>query len=230
MSTEPDLPEGSSLPDGERLPALPRGDHECIVCGGTGQVSTPGRRGHARYHLERGWKKRYLITEIAKGEKSESALARELDCHRQSIRDFKARHAAEIEKAVRDIEDQFVGLWVADKVNRLAEYQQDIEDANVVISEELDGALASPEIDPLDPGGDEGGGPIERAPLWIRLKHQALRAAAEELGQIPNRVRLDVAGRVVTYAVEGVDMTKVLGLDLPDSELDGNDDDDPADG
>jgi hypothetical protein len=181
-------------------------DHECEACGGVGRVSDPvpveTRRTHGR--LERGWRKRWLMIELAKGELDVATLAHTLGAAPQSVWDFRKRHEAEIEAMVRDLEREFVALWVADKAHRLAEYQQDISDANEIIMDAMEPA-APRELDPLDPGAaDEDGTPgSNQAPVWVRIKQNALRAVAEELGQIPNRVRMDLGGSVVTYRIEG---------------------------
>jgi hypothetical protein len=200
-----DLIEGRAIPESQNLPTLPPGDHECDICGGTGRVSDPVPfEGRHRMHLERGWRKRYLIMELAKGELSQRELARIMHCHSSSVTDFRRRHQPEIEEAVQKIEDEFVGLWVASKAARLAEYQQDVEDANEIISEEMGSRSTPREQNPLDPGAnDEDDPPLSSAPIWVRLKGAALRAVAEELGQIPNRVRMDLGGTVVTYRIEG---------------------------
>lgn len=185
----------------------------CHVCDGTGVLVEPsvmqsGRR--MRGHLERGWRKRWLILQLAKGDLSVYELGRVMNCRRQNVERFAERHRTEIEEAVRRLEDEFVGLWVADKANRLAEYQQDIEDANEIISGEMGDAGQPVEPDPLDPGDIDGEDPApSSAPVWVGIKQRALRAVAEELGQIPNRVRMDVGGQIATYRIEGVDLDKV---------------------
>ena len=211
-----DLAEGQALAEDHRLPTLPPGDHECDVCGGSGRVSDPvPYEGRHRFHLERGWRKRYLIIELAKGDIPKRELARIMKCHKSSVIDFERRHQAEIAETITRIEDEFVGLWVASKANRLAEYQQDVEDANEIIMDEFGERSAPRESDPLDPGAnDEVSDRPNMAPIWVRLKEQALRAVAEELGQIPNRVRMDLGGQVATYHLEGVDLDRMLGRDL----------------
>lgn len=210
-----DHPEGAPLPEDRKLPSLPAGEHVCDVCEGTGRVHEPvpaypgyGGRGH----LERGWRRQWLIRQLATGEFSKNELARIMRAHRQSIRDFEIKHQAEIESMIRQIDQEFAGLWVAEKVNRLAEYQQDVEDANEIIAGELGDPTAPPQVDPLDPGGleSEQAEPApSAAPTWVRIKHAALKAVAEELGQIPNRVRMDIGGQVATYRIEGVDLDQV---------------------
>lgn len=159
-------------------------DHECDACGGSGRVADPDTSGAARsrYHLSRGWRKHWLITELAKGEASHAELARLADCRTTSVTAFALRFAAEIERVQRDISAEMVGLWIAHKALRVAEYQQDVEDADELI---------------VDSGRDD-------LPVLVRIKQSALRAVAEELGQIPNRVRMDLGGQVVTYQLEGV--------------------------
>lgn len=136
----------------------------------TSQASSRPRR-----PLGRGWVKRKLIIDLAKGEKTQRVLAKEYGVSQPSISEFKIKHAAEISEAAKNLEDEFVGLWVANKANRLAEYEADIERVN------------------------------EQGASDLASKHRALRHVAEELGHIPNKVTLagEVSTRV-TYEVVGV--------------------------
>jgi hypothetical protein len=197
----------------ELTPSLPSGDHDCDECGGTGRVSDPQAApyGGQRYKLERGWRKRWLILQLASAEASGATLAHALGVNHSSVYTFARRHAGEIADVRADLEREFVALWIADKRNRLAEYQQDVEDVNDVVGRAMEPAQPK-ELDPLDPGDlaarEEafGGSDI---PNWLRVKHAALKAAAEELGQIPNRVQMDLTGTVLTYELVGADLDDV---------------------
>lgn len=173
----------------------------CEECNGTGTIEEPELepyRGH-RYKLSRGWRKTWLMHKIARSETSHSALARALGVSHQAVMMFARRHAEEIAEIRTRLEDEFVTLWIADKINRLAEIQQDVEDVNTVI-----GSV----FDPKD--ADAALAECADIPQWIRLKHAALRAVAEELGQIPNKSSVQVEGeQKLTYNIVGVDMSKV---------------------
>lgn len=138
--------------------------------------------------LERGWRKVQLIQELARGEDTQESLAKKYDCTPSAMSQFKDRHLPEIEHVRRNLEDEFAALWVAKKINRLAEYEADIDAINEALL--LAGA--------------------EDSAAARAAKHRALRSVAEELGALPNR--LNVTGEVtarVTYELVGVDMDKL---------------------
>lgn len=182
---------------------------DCPECDGTGQVETlePGAYGGRRYKLERGWKRTWLLHQLARAEASNHGLARALKVDHRAVDRFAIRHKDEIESIRKRMEDEFQTLWIASKVARLAEYQQDVEDITGII----DAAFDPPESGPLDPTADqEKTQNLEALPQWLRVKHAALRAAAEELGQIPNKINMTVGGgQVITYRVEGVDLEQL---------------------
>lgn len=131
-----------------------------------------------RITLERGWRTRRLILDLAKMEKNQDELAREYGVQQPAISRFAARHADEIEDRKAKIEDDLYGLWIADKSNRVAEYQDDVEAINGALTHEPDEKL-------------------------LRAKLAIMRQVAEELGQLKTNV--EVSGRL-TYVVEGIDM------------------------
>ncbi len=136
-----------------------------------------------QYSLERGWVTRKLIHELARMEKTVTKLAEEYGVYPSAISQFKARHATEIDEIKKDIEDAFAGLWITNKSLRIAEYQAEID-----IIEDSRG------------GGIRSMSDVEMS----KLKSAILKAVAEELGQIPNKVSLDVRQKV-TYEIEGID-------------------------
>ena len=141
-----------------------------------------------------------LIQELARGEKTHERLGEEFEVSPSTIGDFAKRYKREIEEAREDLSDVFAGLWVARKEARLAEYQQDIEDLTDAVE-----LLEEP-----------------RSKL-LRVKHTALRYVAEELGHLPGRVQLHVENAKVTYAVEGVDLSKLRSVAVDGVTLDDPD-------
>ncbi len=138
-----------------------------------------------RGKLERGWRKGALIRELAEGERTMRDLAAQYGVSVSSIHEFKERHEEEILFVRANLEDEFAGIWVAKKSNRLREYEADLE-----AIEEL---LTSGENDTKD---------------MLVAKHRALRAVAEELGQLPNRMSVSAEVQTrVTYTVPGVDVS-----------------------
>jgi predicted transcriptional regulator len=140
-----------------------------------------------RYRLERGWAKRQLIHELARMEKTQQLLAQEYGVTESAVTQFKQRHQAEIEAVKLDIENEFAGLWVARKVNRLAELESDIE--RIISTNAGDTVrMADAEI--------------------LRTKAALLKQVADELGQIPNKSHIRIEqDTVVRYLMTGVDDT-----------------------
>jgi hypothetical protein len=138
-----------------------------------------------RYRLERGWAKRQLIHELARMEKTQQLLAQEYGVSESAVTQFKQRHQPEIEAVKLDIENEFAGLWVARKVNRLAELESDIE--RIIQTNAGDTVrMADAEI--------------------LRTKAALLKQVADELGQIPNKSHVKIeAETTVRYLMTGVD-------------------------
>lgn len=107
------------------------------------------------------WRRRKLITELARGEKTMRVLASENGVSPSSIHEFKERHLEDIAEALTHLGDEFDGVWIAQKINRLIEMED----------------LYSSDM----PNRDR------------ETRLAVLRAAAEELGQIPNRTTIDMA-------------------------------------
>lgn len=131
--------------------------------------------------LESGWAKRKLIHELARMEKNQIQLAAEYGVVQSSISEFSTRHRPEIDAVKQDIENEFAGLWIVEKVNRLAEAQADVE----AISE----ALGSTTDEKL-----------------LRVKLAIMRQVAEEMGQLKTNV--EVGGKV-SYVIEGIDLSRL---------------------
>lgn len=129
----------------------------------------------------RGHRKIDLMHELANGVKTQGQLAKEYGVTQQTIYSFNRRYKEDI-LAVREKRDnEMTGLWVADKQRRIAEYETDI----TVLNEAMDGL------------------PITD---FMMRKHAALRAVAEELGQIPNKAQGIEAKVTVNHQINGVDV------------------------
>lgn len=126
-------------------------------------------------HLERGWVKHRLIRDFALGEKSGQTMALEYGVSQTSISAFKKRNALEIEEVRNNLADEYAGVWVADKMARIQEYQQAAE------------KMAS--------------SPTARS---TEVLVTILKAVAEELGQLPARAQVNVSTENVTYQVVGI--------------------------
>jgi hypothetical protein len=129
--------------------------------------------------LERGWVRARLIRQLALAEATQTELAAEYGCDQSAIALFLKRHKPEVEYQRGRLADEWAGLWIADKRNRVAEYQSEVERINSALDRETD-------------------------PQLLRAKVSVMRQVAEELGQLKQEI--EVTG-TLTYVVEGVDMS-----------------------
>jgi hypothetical protein len=136
-------------------------------------------RGHIRYQV---------IRILAAGEKTQVEIAAQFGCAQNTVSDFAKKYAERI-AVVRDkLDDDFAGLWIADKAQRLAEYEDDVQKIGELIeASENDSAIVKAQLGTL-----------------FRAKQAAVRAAAEELGSLPSRQELRIQSEPVTYRIEGV--------------------------
>lgn len=187
---------------------------KCDGCDGLGEVPDPEVGNSAtrrpRGYLERGWRKQWLLGKLARSEGTHADLAQALGVVPSAVGMFSRRHAAEVEAMREALAQQLTGLWIADKLSRLAEMQTDVEDINDIIGAKIEQASERP-VNPLEPGEERADKPsaTEDLPVWLRTKLAILRGAAEELGQIPNKVTMQVGGSIVTYKIDGVDLDKI---------------------
>lgn len=126
-------------------------------------------------HLERGWVKHRLIREFALGEKTGRELADQYGVSQTSISAFKRRHGMEIEEVRNNLADEYAGVWVAQKLARIQEYQQAAE------------KMAT-------------GNSPRNAEVLVTI----LKAVAEELGQLPARTQVNVSNETTVYQVVGI--------------------------
>ena len=126
-------------------------------------------------HLERGWVKHRLIRDFALGEKTGRQLSEQYGVSQTSITNFKRRYAMEIEEVRNNLADEYAGVWVAQKLDRIREYQEAAE------------KMA------------KGNSP-RNAEVLVTI----LKAVAEELGQLPARTQVNVQNNQVTYEIVGV--------------------------
>jgi hypothetical protein len=138
------------------------------------------RRPATKGHLERGWVKHRLVRDFALGEKSGVQLAEQYGVSSTAISAFKKRYALEIEEVRNNLADEYAGVWVAQKIHRIREYQQAAE------------KMA------------EG-----RSPRNAEVLVSILKAVAEELGQLPARTQVNVSQENVTYEIVGISVDDI---------------------
>jgi hypothetical protein len=136
--------------------------------------------GSYRYPLTRGYVKDRLMRELAIGDKTMTALAKEYGVTTGRISQFNKEFETRIMQIRENLADEFAGLWIADKRARLAELEE--------------------MADRIGPSRD---------PNKMRLVKELLKQAAEELGQIPTKANVTIDQHRITYAVEGVDPEKL---------------------
>ena len=143
----------------------------------------------------RGALKLALIRDLAFDERAHADLAEEYGITRSNVSHFARMHQREIDAVERDLQQEVTnecaGLWIADKAARIAEYQDVVERVN----EKLDSLKDS---DYVSPG-------------LLKEKTAALRAAAEELGQIPERPAAPASTASVEYNYHGMSDADLTG-------------------
>jgi hypothetical protein len=121
---------------------------------------------------------RELCRDLATGEQTKVQLARKYRISNPCITKFSKVHAREIDAIKANLDDEFAGLWIASKANRIQAYQEDLE---------------------ASADGDYG-----TQYEQIRTRAQILRQVAEELGQLPSRGAA-VSGEI-KHVLKGVDL------------------------
>lgn len=120
-----------------------------------------------------------LIRELAVSGKPQNQLAEEYGVTQGAISHFKVKHEMEIGRVSEAAADEYAGLWISGKLNRLAELQ--------ALAEELTDKPITPRSAEVIKG--------------------ILRDAAEELGDIPNKTGVNVNIANVKYEIENVDLS-----------------------
>lgn len=129
--------------------------------------------------LYRGRTRLALIRDLAMGEWSPREIALQLGATEESVRAFQGDHADEISEVraalAGHLAIETAGLWVAKKQNRLAEYQQDIEDLSIIVE-----AMRAQGVS-RDEDAILGGLGTRRHHNLMKTKLALLRAVADEL-------------------------------------------------
>jgi len=126
-----------------------------------------------------------LMRELAEGKLNQTALAEKYGVTQGAISQFKTKYAAQITEIQADFENEFAGLWIANKSNRILEYMNQVE----LINEQL-------QADP----------PPRNMGTLLRYAQIAIRSVAEELGALTQKVE---STNKTTYKVEGIDIEKL---------------------
>lgn len=111
---------------------------------------------------------------LAAGELTQTAIAARYGIHQSRVSQIAKLHARRIDAMRAEADNELAGLWITSKAKRLATLQCDVEDL-------------------------QGNCTVESK----RARAAILRAAAEELGQLPARVTVTVTP--VTHILKNVD-------------------------
>lgn len=174
-------------------------------------MTTPPPEKH-RHKLERPFHVRYKLQRLlAEGECSNAQLGRQFGTTAEAIREFGKRHKEVIDHIRTNLHDEYAGMWIADKRERLQRYQNTAEILERQI-EAVDQGQTADAVEGIDDEGEPvlGGdvsGPLSRL---TRALNNTLRAVAEERGQLPTRmlVKSEGGGAVHVYGGD-VDTDKV---------------------
>ena len=163
---------------------------------GGAQPSPAGARPRSRIY--RGHERRRLIMDLAMGEAAHREIARREQISLADLQDFAREHEREIAEAQQvllgKLAEEAAGLWVSNKANRIAEYQDEIEEIRDYLAELRDNGI-----------------------MWSRAHRDMVRAyldlfrqVADELGAYPQRQSAPARqGQTVHYVIETGD-TKAL--------------------
>lgn len=130
------------------------------------------------HHGIKPWLIHALCRDLATGDKTRAQLAREHGVTRQAMTKFAQRHADRIAEIRAHLDDEFAGIWIANKEKRIAAAERDYE---------------------LSAGSEYAG-------HWehVRTRSMIRKEIAEELGQLPPRTNTVVIAAV--HNVVGIDL------------------------
>lgn len=142
-------------------------------------------RGHVRYEI---------CHLLAEGTLTQTQIAERYDVSAHAISNFNRDNRERIAEIRANMADEFAGMWIANKAKRVEVYQESAEWVSTVIEQQatLDPLLLPPIL-----------------PALIRTQHNALKAAAEEMGAIPAKIQIQVQPVQVDYKINGVDIDQV---------------------
>lgn len=140
-----------------------------------------------RRKIEHPWTRRAVIRDLALSGETQNEIGRRYGVASSTISAFAKKHAVEIEQVRAAAEDEFAGILLADKANRIRTYEALLEAA---IS--------------YDRSGNIEGVDMKSA---VRI----LRNIAEELGHLPARLQISGEMGVTTnYKINGVDVKDLM--------------------
>ena len=183
--------------------------------------------------LERPWNRVRVIADLAEGAMTQAEIGAKYGVTQGAVSQFLDRNRDEIESKRRHLNDQFHGLWIADKVARVGVLQQQAEGAEVLMAMALElvkeaarrGVRVGELLEGAEGDGDGAAGSdlvkleteqdkVANTALTNYLKLQksqreAMRNVAEELAQLPNRPTVQIQTERIEHVYVGIDMDDV---------------------
>jgi hypothetical protein len=146
-----------------------------------------------------GLKRLQVMRELAAGGQSQEAIAAKHGVTQGAVSQFAKKYAVEIQEIRENMADEFAGLWITKKHNRLAMYE---EIAAQALKPTPKVTPAGKLITVINPETHE---PEVVMEIDGRAALAAGKQAAEELGQLATRVQLGgELATTTTYKIEGV--------------------------
>lgn len=169
-------------------------------------MSAPTRQPKTRTEVV-GWLRMELMHGLVRGETKQS-LSDRLNLNLSTINRVAKREAETIQRLAEEVANEFTGLWIAEKRNRIAEYQADVDQINRLL---VDAAQIKAEYEFGDDDEVQSVKITDTATTALmRTKARILRNVGEEMGQLPARTNIQVIQPTqVVYHVSGVDLDKL---------------------
>jgi hypothetical protein len=142
-------------------------------------------------NLYRGHEKRQLILDLAMGEIAHREIAQRERVSLKDLQEFAREHERDIlecqQMLIGKLAEEVAGLWISKKANRLAEYQEQIEEIRLTLAELY----------------DKGSYWSRNHRDMLRVYMDLFRLTAEELGAYPQRASAPAqTGNAVHYVIE----------------------------
>lgn len=127
------------------------------------------------------WRQKYaLIRELAEGALNQTELGEKYGISNARVSQINSEERERIEAMRADLDNEYAGIWIADKANRVRTYDALAERLTEALEDETDSQL-------------------------VRQLVNVQKAVAEEMGQLPSRVTVNIEKPVVHHVIEGVD-------------------------
>lgn len=149
-------------------------------------------RGMGRRVIDQGQLRWEVMRALARGD-DQQTVADAYSVGIDTVKKFAVRYAATIKKIAIATDNEYAGVWIADKRERILSLQDDVEaiDQSMILTDDNGDAV-------LNADGSSMRGVDDKL---LRVKHAALRQVAEEMGDLKQSV--DVTAKL-NYEVVGV--------------------------